>query len=263
MIGTSPADGSHEGGRARPAKPAGVWIPLPPVAGIPVYVDVLVLGLFALLFLGHGGPEAFGPKLLLVGIALASVLVHELGHAWMARRRGLRVGGIFLHLVPFAYVERGRPADELRVAVAGPAVNLAVAAMLYACPVVRAGFPWLDLGAWLHDPLWTAFGINLLMGVVNLVPALPADGGRALRAGLMLVVAPATAYSRTATVGTFVGTGLFLVAVWLWPSSDAVALAVLGVFFIMVAWREARAGQLERRRARTRGRGADGGAAGA
>lgn len=222
-----------------------------------MYVDVLVVGLFALLFLGGTGPAALGPKLLLVGIALASVLLHEFGHAWMARHRGLVVGGIFLHLVPFAYVERGRPADELRVALAGPATNLVIAAALFAVPFVRDGFPWFDMAAWLREPLWTAFGLNLLMGVVNLIPALPADGGRALRAGLMLVMAPATAYSRTARVGTFVGTTLFLWALWLWPSSDALAVAVLGAFFIMVAWREARAGQLERRRARMRERAAE------
>jgi stage IV sporulation protein FB len=170
----------------------------------------------------------------------------------MARLRGLRVGGIFLHVVPFAYVERGKPADELRTALAGPATNVLIAAALFALPQVRGGFPWLAIERWIQDPLWAAFGINLLMGVLNLLPALPADGGRALRAALMLRMPPADAYAITARTGTFTGAACFFVAVLLWPATDAWAAVVAGVFFVMVAWREARQGQLERRQARAR-----------
>ena len=239
---------------ARIRRPAGLWFRLLPVGGIPVFVDPLVAGLLALVFLGGAGPAGLGARLGMLGIALGSVFLHEAGHAWMARRRGLRVGGIFLHLVPFAYVERGAPGDELRVALAGPAVNLVLAGLLLLVPGLAAGFPWLRLSAWLEEPLWAALGINLLMGVVNLMPALPVDGGRALRAALLLRMPPGTAYARTARVGTFVGTGLLLVAVLLqrWP--DSLMLGFLGVFLILVAWREARAGQRERRIERQKAR---------
>jgi len=235
-------------------KPAGLWLRLLRVAGIPVYVDPLVVALLALIFLSGAGPMGLGARIGMLAIALGSVFLHELGHALTARSRGLSVGGIFLHLVPFAYVERGRPADELRVALAGPAVNLLIAGVLLSMPGVAAGFPWLDLEAWLGDPLWTALGINLLMGIVNLLPALPADGGRALRAALLLRMPPGPAYARTARVGTFVGTGLLIVAavVRRWPDSGAIGL--MGIFLIMVAWREARAGQRERRIERARSR---------
>lgn len=252
MTEAPPAGEGVRAERPRARGPAGLWLPLLRVGGIGVYLDPLVLALLAGLFLLGSDTSPLGERILLLGIALGSVFLHELGHALMARRRGLAVGGIYLHLVPFAYVERGTPADELRVALAGPATNVVLAALLYALPAVHAGFPWLDLGRWATDPLWAAFGINLLMGGLNLVPALPADGGRALRAGLMLVMAPATAYARTARVGTFVGAGTLLLAVWLWPSVDALAVALLGVFFVMVAWRETRAGQVERRRERMR-----------
>jgi Zn-dependent protease len=227
-------------------RPPGLWIRLVPVGRGGLYVDGLVALLLVYLLVDRGIPGGLGSKLGLLGVVLGSVLLHELGHAVMALARGLRVGGIFLHLVPFAYVERGEPADELRVALAGPAVNLVAGGILLAA-FGTADFPWLRLHLWVLDPLWMAIGLNLLMGCVNLVPALPADGGRALRAFLMMRMAPASAYARTARVGTFVGVALFPVAllVWRWPDSGL--LAVLGLFVIMVAWREARAGQRERR----------------
>jgi len=183
---------------------------------------------------------------------LGSVLLHELGHALMARLRGLAVGGVFLHLVPFAYVERGTPQDEWRTALAGPATNLLLAGVLLFVPAVRSSFPWLHLDQWLDTPLWAAFGVNLIMGVLNLLPALPADGGRALRALLMMRLAPAAAYGITARIGTFTGAACFFVAVLVWPAQDALAALVAGLFFIVVAWREFRQGQIERRRARAR-----------
>jgi Zn-dependent protease len=231
-----------------------LWIPLLRLGSIRIYVDGLVLILFALLLMGWGRESSVAERLGLFGIALGSVLLHELGHAVMAHRRGLAVGGVFLHLVPFAYVERGSPSDELRTALAGPVTNLLIAGALFAVPHVREGFPWLELGRWLDDPLWTAFGINVLMGVLNLLPALPADGGRVLRAALLLKLPPAKAYALTARVGTFTGAACFFVAVLLWPKTDAYAAAVAGVFVIMVAWREARQGQLERRKERAKAR---------
>lgn len=242
---------AEEPTRARPGKPAGMWIPLLPVGGVRVYLDPVIAVVFAYLVF-HSTPEhaLWVPGTILLG----SVLLHELAHAWMARRRGLAVSGIFLHLVPFAYVERGKPQDELRVALAGPALNLVIAGVLFALPAVHGAFPWLDLHAWFDEPLWAAFAINALMGVFNLVPALPADGGRALRAGLMTKLAPASAYGLTARVGTFVGAGCFFFVLLLWPSSDALILGALGGFFILTAWREARIGQTERARERAKAR---------
>jgi len=243
-----------ESPRPAPRKPAGLWLRMARFGGVGIYVDGLVLALLAALLLA-GGPDALsGTRWVLVGIVLGSVLLHEMGHAIMARLRGLAVGGVFLHLVSFAYVERGTPHDEWRTALAGPGTNLGIAGLLLAVPAVRTSFPWLHLEAWFDEPAWAALGVNLLMGALNLLPALPADGGRALRALLMLKLAPAAAYGITARVGTFTGAACFCVAVLVWPAKDAWAAALLGVFFIMVAWREFRQGQIERRRERARAR---------
>src|SRR5207247_7628814 len=110
-------------------------------------------------------------------------------HALAARARGLPVLDVRLHLVggvarivrPLARPDD--PKDECAVALAGPAANLGLAAALY---VVRmalgsARIP-LDARAIALDPLLTALAINALMGSVNLLPVLPPDGGRVLRA---------------------------------------------------------------------------------
>jgi Zn-dependent protease len=116
------------------------------------------------------------------GLFLGSLLAHELGHALVARRAGLRVRGITLWLlggVAQLEDEPASPRDDLRVAIVGPAVSLAlavgfgvVAAVLGllgapAIAVVVAG--WLAVG-------------NVVLAVFNLVPAAPLDGGRVLRA---------------------------------------------------------------------------------
>lgn len=230
-----------------------MWIPLIPAGPLRVYLDPVIAILFAYLAV-QSTPDH--PLWVPATILLGSVLLHELAHAFVARALGLAVSGIYLHLVPFAYVERGEPKDELRVALSGPILNLLIAAGLFALPTVHGGFPWTRPAAWFDDPWHAAFAINALMGVFNLVPALPADGGRALRAGLMLALTPATAYGLTARVGTFVGAACFFLVLLWWPSTDALLAGALGAFFVMTAWREARAGQLERARERAKARAA-------
>ena len=113
---------------------------------------------------------------------LGSLLAHELGHALVARRAGLRVRGITLWLlggVAQLEDEPASPRDDLRVAIVGPAVSLGLA--------VGFGLVAVALGV-LGAPAivtvvagWLAVG-NVILAVFNLVPAAPLDGGRVLRA---------------------------------------------------------------------------------
>jgi Zn-dependent protease len=102
------------------------------------------------------------------------VLLHELGHALVARRLGVHVSGIELSFFGGAakMVEMPRSSDhEIAIAAAGPAVSLML------------GGAGLGLGALLHVPLFGMIGwINLVLAGFNLIPALPMDGGRILRA---------------------------------------------------------------------------------
>jgi Zn-dependent protease len=107
----------------------------------------------------------------------ASVLLHEVSHALVARGFGLPVRGITLHFLGgYTEIERASPtpARDLVISAAGPAVSLAVGglALLAAAPVDEpiSEFLLLELAV-----------ANLIVGVFNLLPALPLDGGHMLR----------------------------------------------------------------------------------
>lgn len=121
-----------------------------------------------------------------VGVAafLASLVAHELGHSWVAQRNNVRVLGITLWLfggVAKLDGEASDPGSEFRIALAGPAMSAFTA-------LVCAGGAW---GIWRVGGsevffglfVWLA-GINTVLAVSNLIPALPLDGGRILRAVL-------------------------------------------------------------------------------
>ncbi len=129
----------------------------------------------------------------LVGIIFCSVVLHELGHALVARGSGIPAKGIILlpiggitildeaHAIPDPINAWKR---DIRIAVAGPLVNLCIAG-LSALVLFAAipGFsltarPLLDPRALLRSIVWA----NLYLGLFNLLPAYPMDGGRALRA---------------------------------------------------------------------------------
>jgi Zn-dependent protease len=113
---------------------------------------------------------------------LGSLLAHELGHALVARRAGLRVRGITLWLlggVAQLEDEPASPRDDLRVAIVGPAVSLALAVGFGVVAVVLGllGAPAIATVV----AGWLAVG-NVVLAVFNMVPAAPLDGGRVLRA---------------------------------------------------------------------------------
>ena len=109
-----------------------------------------------------------------------SVLAHELSHALVARRFGLKVEGITLFIFGGATTidaESHTPREEALIAIAGPATSIAIGAILVLTDVVVAQ---PQLGALIG---WLGF-INLALGVFNLIPGFPMDGGRVLRAFL-------------------------------------------------------------------------------
>jgi Zn-dependent protease len=142
--------------------------------GFPVEINLSFLLLLAVVFVAYGGVAG----VLVVGLAFGSVLLHELGHALVARRLGVHVSGIELSFFGGAakMVQMPRSADrEIAIAAAGPAVSLML------------GGAGLGLGLLLHATLLGQFfamigWINLVLAGFNLIPALPMDGGRILRA---------------------------------------------------------------------------------
>lgn len=142
------------------------------VFGFPVEIHVSFLLLLAFVFLAYGGLGG----LLITAIAFGCVLLHELGHAVVARQRNVHVSSIELSFFGGAakMVNMPRTAnDEIAIAAAGPAVSLMLGG---------AGF---GLGVVLGSPLLMTIGwINVVIAAFNMIPALPMDGGRLLRAAL-------------------------------------------------------------------------------
>jgi Zn-dependent protease len=138
--------------------------------GFPVEINLSFLLLLALVFVAYGGFAG----VLVVALAFGSVLLHELGHALVARKLGVHVSGIELSFFGGAakMVQMPRSANhEIAIAAAGPAVSLMLAGI------------GLGLGLAVHSPLFAMIGwINLVLAGFNLLPALPMDGGRILRA---------------------------------------------------------------------------------
>jgi Zn-dependent protease/CBS domain-containing protein len=107
-----------------------------------------------------------------------SVLAHELSHAIVAQRFGLKVEGITLFIFGGATTieaDSRTPREEALIAIAGPATSLAIGIALVAANVVIAHEQIGALVGWLGL-------INILLGLFNLIPGFPMDGGRILRA---------------------------------------------------------------------------------
>lgn len=150
------------------------------IRGIPIRLH-LSIGVAVVFLVAKFGVLGVPAGLVLFG----SLLVHELGHALVAARYGVPTAAIVVHLFGgVAMLEQPpRPRQEMWIAAAGPVASLVLGAGL-ALPA------WL-LGAQLDlvhpqpaDLLAWGAALNLFMGAFNLLPALPMDGGRMLRAGL-------------------------------------------------------------------------------
>jgi len=147
------------------------------VSGIPIRLHWSFLALWAglgLYALSAGGFASLVMAFVLGVGLLLSVCLHELGHAMAAKRFGIETAHITMY--PFGGVAaiKGMPEDpdqELVIALAGPAVNFVL--------VAAFGLAW---GAFGGRFLVAMIGVNLMMGLFNLIPALPMDGGRVLRA---------------------------------------------------------------------------------
>lgn len=166
------------------------------VAGIEIELDYSWLVIFALVLWSlaagyfparHPGYAAHAYWLVGALAALAffaAILTHELAHALVANRLGQPVRRITLFLfggMAHLSQEPRDPASELAVAVAGPLTSLALGGLFWG---VQAGLAWSGVDAlWVGAAAYLAF-INVALAVFNLLPGLPLDGGRILRAVL-------------------------------------------------------------------------------
>jgi Zn-dependent protease len=210
-------------------------VPVGRLFGIPLEVHwtfVLLVALVLMATLPTGAAGVVGGLLWVLAL-FASVVVHELAHCLVARPRGGDVLGILL--LPIGGVSRmarlpSAPADETAIALAGPVTSLGIGALLLVLGAVAAGAsfwpPTLVDGSWLARLGW----LNLLLGLFNLLPALPMDGGRVLRAGLSRRRSRVRATTIAARVAKVVAAGLVVAGVL----SD-IWLVLIGVFVYLGA----------------------------
>jgi Zn-dependent protease len=164
---------------APPARRAG--IPLGRVLGFPLHLSWSVLVLAALVTLLYGAFRGYVVGFGFMVCLLASVLLHELGHALTARRLGVGVRGITLEILGgYTELERDAPSPrvELLVGLAGPAVSLVLGV------AAGVGAVLLPPDGTLQQVALLAALANLIVAVFNVLPGLPLDGGRALRAAV-------------------------------------------------------------------------------
>jgi Zn-dependent protease len=175
-------------GRPAPVRGHGNSVPIGRIAGIPIrmhWTFPLLIGLVVFVDWGSG-PRAVASGVAWIILLFACVVVHEISHCLVARRRGVGVLGILL--LPIGGLSQldhmpEKPDDELAVAIVGPLTSLAIGLAAMAVAVllgVKVWPPTLFAGSWWARLAW----LNLLLAAFNLLPALPMDGGRVLRAAL-------------------------------------------------------------------------------
>jgi Zn-dependent protease len=167
-----------------------------------------------------------------------SLLLHELAHALVAQRRGIPVLGITLFLlggVAKLGSDPGSARDEFHIAVVGPLASFALSLLFGAA---LWGAQWLQLETLATMALYLAV-VNAVIGVFNLLPGFPLDGGRILRAGLWRLTRDFQSATRIAfALGRAVAVGLVALSGWLvfQVGIGGIWMGLLGVFL----WRAGR-----------------------
>lgn len=154
--------------------------------GTDIYCDLSFFLLIALYFLTSRSAAAAA---LFSGAVLLSVLVHEFGHVLAVRRLLRSPSIVVLWMLGGLTIYRGapKPGQQAAISLLGPAFSFALGGVSYAASLLLPE-PLRLLrqpeGPAIHVFLWVMVWINLVWTVANLLPALPLDGGQAVRAGL-------------------------------------------------------------------------------
>lgn len=218
------------------------------VSGIDIRVHatfLIIVWLGALEWGQRYGSVGYWFGALLTCAAFVCVTLHELGHSLVAQRFGVEVKDILL--LPIGGVaqlrrEPRKASQELLIAVAGPLVNVLIAAVLFGVlrpeaideVVPFAGSEVFAAPSWRGFAGWLLF-FNFGLALFNMIPALPMDGGRVLRALLTMWFGKPRATRVAAGLGQILAAGFILFA-FLGPGSPL--LALIGVFVFFAAAQE-------------------------
>ncbi|HEY3935730.1 MAG TPA: site-2 protease family protein [Gemmatimonadales bacterium] len=202
------------------------------------FTFVLLVAWYAWSGWKSAGPSGAAEQTAFILLLFLSVLLHEFGHILAARRYGIHTPEILLS--PIGGIARlaslpTKPMQELAVALAGPAVTLAIVivGLLAFWASGDGGLFFLDLS---HGALWpTVIATNAALLIFNLLPAFPMDGGRVLRA----LVATRLGALRATRIAARVGQCLAVVFIFFGLRGNFILLLV-GLFVFTAAQAELR-----------------------
>jgi stage IV sporulation protein FB len=217
------------------------------IAGIDVKIHVtffLLLAWVGYIYYRSGGMPAAIDGILFVLLIFLLVVLHEFGHAIAARRYGIPTRDItLLPIGGVARLERmpDKPREEVVVALAGPAVNVVIAAVLALFIGLSGGWPDPHIIERTGVPLaFRIFSVNVWLVLFNMIPAFPMDGGRVLRATLAMRMNYARATQVAASVGQGIAFVFFILGLWWNPM-----LLLIAVFIYFGAGSEAALAQMK------------------
>ena len=212
--------------------------------GIYVHWTFLLLPLWAIFF-SSGGPFGIGFFLLLLIGMFTCVVMHEYGHALMARYFGIGTRDITLY--PIGGVARlekmsEKPHEELLIAVAGPAVNVVIVTILI--PIIFILGLRLEGGAAYESYICVLCAMNVGLVLFNMIPAFPMDGGRVFRAIVSMLFGEPIATRIAVYVGVvvivFVVLGFMGAQYFILKTTPQPFILVLAVFVLFAGQQELR-----------------------
>ncbi len=225
-------------GPLHPSLPSGLRLGAPFGITLRLHWSFLLLGgWLGLSALGQTGSLTAVVSFVFLGfIVFGSVALHEYGHALTARHYG--IGTREITLLPIGGIAQldgspGHPRHEFWIALAGPAVNLALVALVLVLEPIFQGATGSGPSPG-QSILAFALYVNLFMGLFNLLPALPMDGGRILRALLALRMPALRATRISARVARFLAAAMMVYGL----IQGELMLAVIGGFVWITAGAE-------------------------
>lgn len=185
------------------------------VAGIGIYMHATFLILIAWVVLSHWitgrSLEYAMTGVIFILVLFGCVVLHELGHALTAKKYGIKTRDItLLPIGGMARLERmpDDPRQELWMALAGPAVSVAIAAVLYFWIQITGRWEPLSRLSVTGGPfIQRLMIVNIVLAIFNILPAFPMDGGRVLRSFLALRMD----YIRATRIAAAIGQGMALI----------------------------------------------------
>ncbi len=219
------------------------------IAGIDIYIHVswiiilvlltvsLAIGWFPQLYPGQSTVTYWIVSLIAALLLFVSVLLHELAHSLVARRRGLPVKNITLFIfggVSNIEQEPRDPGIEFQVAVVGPLTSILIGVVCFLLQL-----PLRGTNSPLEEILFYLAVTNLLLGVFNLIPAFPLDGGRVLRSIIWKISGSMRQATRAASItGQIIAYLFILLGIWLFFTVsilDGIWLGFIGWFLLSSA----------------------------